>query len=458
MDDSQSERVPPEQNAHEDRAAEDRTEAMSVGAESTGSRKEETDRVAATGGLKRWLRAIGPGLVTACVVIGPGSIMTSSRVGATSGYSRGWVVLTAVVFMLVYMSLAAKLGVVSRRSTADILREKGGAWLAILVGVGVFFISAAFQFGNNLGVHAALNALWPGRYWVVAFNAVAIAFVFGFQNLYRVVERLMAVLVGVMLLSFAVNLAFARPDLTALAWGLLPVQIGGELDLSLLGLVGTTFVITAAYYQSYTARFKGWSVEELAVGLVDARVGAVIMAAITLMLMSTAAAVLRGAELKDVADVAEALVPAFGEAGRAIFCLGLFAAAFSSFIVNSMIGGFVLADGLGLGSAPRDRWPRIFTVVVLLTGMAVALFVIERGTQPVGAIVAAQAITVIVSPLMAFVLLWLTNCADVVGAHRNGWLANLLAAAGLVLLLGVGWYTATQKVLPQVSAFFTARP
>ena len=66
MDDSQSERVPPEQNAHEDRAAEDRTEAMSVGAESTGSRKEETDRVAATGGLKRWLRAIGPGLVTAC--------------------------------------------------------------------------------------------------------------------------------------------------------------------------------------------------------------------------------------------------------------------------------------------------------------------------------------------------------------------------------------------------------
>ncbi|RMG35269.1 MAG: divalent metal cation transporter [Planctomycetota bacterium] len=400
--------------------------------------------------LTRWFRAIGPGLVTACVVIGPGSILTSTQVGATSGYSRGWVVVVAVAFMLVYMSLAAKLGVVARRSTADILCEKAGRWLAALVGLSVFFIAATFQFGNNLGVHAALSAFLPWDYWCVLLNVLAIAFLFGFQNLYRVVERLMAALVAVMLLSFAVNLAFARPDPAALVRGLLPHGIGGQLELSLLGLVGTTFVVTAAYYQSYTARFKGWSVNELSVGLIDARVGAMVMAAITLMLMSTAAAVLRGDRPADVADVAEALEPAFGEAGKAIFCVGLFAAAFSSFIVNSMIGGFILADGLGLGSQPTDRWPRLLTVAVLLTGMLVALYVIESGTKPVGAIVAAQAVTVVASPLMAMVLLWLTNCRDLMGAHRNGWITNLLAGCGLLLLLATAWYTATAKVWPAV--------
>ena len=92
--------------------------------------------------------------------------------------------------------------------------------------------------------------------------------------------------------------------------------------------------------------------------------------------MSTAAAVLYGHELTGVADVAKQLVPLFGEKGQALFCVGLFSAAYSSFLVNSMIGGFILSDGLGLGSKPTDMAPKVLTTAVLLTGMAVALFVV----------------------------------------------------------------------------------
>ena len=59
------------------------------------------------------------------------------------------------------------------------------------------------------------------------------------------------------------------------------------------------------------------------------------------------------------------LTPLFGEKGRIIFCMGLFSAAFSSFIVNSMIGGFLLSDSLKLGSKPDQKWPKIFTAGVL---------------------------------------------------------------------------------------------
>ena len=51
-------------------------------------------------GPKKWYHRIGPGLITACVVIGPGSILTSSNVGAQQGYSMAWVVVLSVVFML----------------------------------------------------------------------------------------------------------------------------------------------------------------------------------------------------------------------------------------------------------------------------------------------------------------------------------------------------------------------
>ena len=399
-----------------------------------------------------WLRSIGPGLVTACVVIGPGSILTSSKIGSVDGYSKSWVVVLAVIFMLTYTALAAKLAVVSGQSNGDLVRKYAGGWLAVLIGIGVFFISAAFQFGNNLGVHSALSTYKEFDYWVILFNALAIGFLFAFKDLYQVIEKLMACFVGLMLVSFAINLCFAKPDVAELARGFFPSEMS-QIGLPLLGLVGTTFVITAAYYQSYLVRFNGWGPGDLRAGMVDARVSAILMALITLMLMSTAAAVLRGKELTNVSDVANSLAPLFGEEGRIIFCLGLFAAAFSSFLVNSMIGGFILSDGLNLGSTPAERGPRILTAAVLLVGMSVALYVIKKDVQPVTAIVAAQAVTVVAAPLMAGTLLWLTNHKEIMGDNRNGPEINAVAGLGFVLLLAMAGYTAVEKVWPAVEDF-----
>jgi Mn2+/Fe2+ NRAMP family transporter len=366
--------------------------------------------------------------------------------------------------------MAARLGVVSGESTCNLVRQRasGGRALAVLIGLSVFFISAAFQFGNNLGVHSAFatyinfkelpiaGKLAP----VIVFNGLSLAFLFGFRNLYRMLERLMATFVGVMLAAFAINLFFAGPDLTNLFQGFVP-GVGREADeginIELLGLVGTTFVITAAFYQSYLVRFRGWTVVQLKDGLLDARVSAGIMALITLMIVSTSAAVFFGKlegnvdeKLASVSDVANQLRPAFGEKGRILFCIGLFSAAYSSFLVNSMIGGFILADGLGIGNTPEDRWPRIMTAAVLLTGMGVAMFVIITDKKPVPAIVAAQAVTVLAAPLVAGVLWWLTNRADVMGDRANGPLLNGLAGLGFILLLGMAAYTAAFKVAPAI--------
>jgi Mn2+/Fe2+ NRAMP family transporter len=177
------------------------------------------------------------------------------------------------------------------------------------------------------------------------------------------------------------------------------------------------------------------------------------MAGITLMIMGTAAAALKGVKLEGAADVAMQLEPLFGSWGKALFCLGLFSAAYSSFIINSMIGGFVLSDGLGLGCDPGDKWPRYMTAAVLLIGMGVAMYVIKTGIKPMTAIVMAQAVTVIVAPLLAAVLLWLCNRKDIMGEDRNGLLINTLGGVGFMLLLIMAGNTAVYKVWPKVSAW-----
>lgn len=415
-------------------------------------------------GIWKILSSIGPGLVSACVVIGPGSIVASSQVGATYGYTLCWLIAIAVFCMMVYMSMAAKLGVVSQQSAGDLVAKKIGRPLAIVIGGSVFFITAAYQFGNNLGVHSALTSLleywsdpndsgiakWP--IWslsIVVINGLAIAFLFAFKDFYKALEKLMMVFVGLMLLAFLINLIFARPSLIALFSGFIPSlpTTAGEsnFDISLLGMIGTTFIVAAAYYQSYLVRFKGWKIGDLKAGLIDARIGALIMACITIMIMTNAAATFHKPPVDDVpveqlkfgnvGDVATQLEKAFGPVGHTLFVVGLFSAACSSFIVNAMIGGFMLADGFGYGDQPNDLRPRIFTVANLMIGMIIALVVIFTGGRPVVAIIAAQAITVVISPLLAAVLWWMTSQTDIMGEHKNKPLMHVGAAIGFVLLL-----------------------
>ena len=508
----------------------------------------------------KWYTRIGPGLITACVVIGPGSILTSSKIGANDGYSMLWIVVVSVAFMMVYMTLGAKLGVVAAEAPCDLIRKKAGRGLAVAVGLGVFFISAAFQSGNNIGVAAAFEAFVDNKTIVAAlvvmFNVLAISFLYAFKDMYRMLEKLMMCFVALMLVSFAVNLLSLKPSISGLAKGFVPslgyegkdgwiVVQGGVADgtpqmlpesakyfgpfsvgqmselaqaekittesrvirlsdraemsasevpgvfsdadpamtrpgffsanmLPLLGLIGTTFVITAAFYQAYLVRQKGWKKDDLKNGLLDARIGSVIMFLITMMLMSTAAAAFfrtnypepqdqaeltnpitlkDRVELGNPVDVATGLEATFGKSAKIIFCLGLFSAAYSSFLVNSMIGGFMAADGLGLGSKPSDAGPKLMTTLALLTGMAVGIAVLIFDFDRTPTIIAAQAVTVVAAPLVAGVLLWLTSSRDVMGDHVNSPATTAFAGIGLLLLVAMAAKTAFVDLPRKVNAY-----
>ncbi len=391
---------------------------------------EET-RASSSKSRFRFLRNLGPALIVATVVVGPGSILTSSKVGAEFGYSLVWVLALACALMLAMTALSARLGVSFQSSLCDEIRARSGPFLAIVAGGCVFLICTCFQFANNVGVLAGLEpfaALKPGVKIAIlaAGNAAVIAALFGFQKLYRPMEKIMMVMVALMLIGFAGNLLLARPSVVAIVaglWPALPIEsvselfprmVEGELSdpfLPVQGMIGTTFSVAGAFYLAYLVQKKGWTIKDWKKGFIDSAVGIVLLGVISLMIMATAAAVLHGkvtgAELQSTTQVAMQLEPLFGKAATILFSLGLFAGAFSSFLVNALIGGTLMSDGLGLGSDMDSRWPKIFTVVSLLTGLFVAVFIEMQGVKPVGLIVFAQALTVLGNPALAGILLWL---------------------------------------------------
>ncbi len=401
-----------------------------------------------------WWRSIGPALITACVVFGPGSLLINSNVGAKYGYELLWLLLLTGVLMGTYTTMAARVGVVGGATPCTLVARRLGRPVATVIGINLCLICSAFQFTNNSAVVAAAEALVPKVPPVIVLiilNGLIIIFLFTAKHIYRLLEKVMKVMVAVILLSFAINLVLARPSLIAIIKGLvpgipesislgLPHKVEGQIEDPLLliaSLLGTTFSVAAALYQGNLVRERGWTIKEYLHGIGDSIAGVALLTTVSAVLMITTATVIPGKQADNIGVLAQSLQPLLGSTAYIIFCVGLFAVAMNPFLINAMIGGSILADGLGKPARLSDLWSRIFTVGVLLIGMVVAVLALRTGQRPVNLIIFGQALTVIGNPLMAATILWLANQKDIMGERRNTLILNVLGGVGFLVVLFV---------------------
>ena len=380
---------------------------------------------------------IGPAFVTAAVVLGPGSITTASRMGADFGYSLVWLMPLVCLFMCCYTAMGARFGAVSEESLLGVVRKKYGAWLAVVLGVCSFTVCAGFQAGNNLGAGTAMETLTGVgvQFWSVAFTALSLAIMFLARRTYKVIEKLMLALVVLMIAAFFATVIRAGPSAVSILKGLLPSVPAKSLPV-MAAMLGTTFSVVAALYQSYLVHEKGWRLAEYRTGIRDSIAGIVVLLSITTVIVITSAAVIhpKGLSVQTAGDMAQQLEPLLGGSAKMLFCLGLWAAAFSSFIVNSLIGGGLLADGLRLGRAMSGLPAKLLAALVMVIGMTVAL--VFQGT-PVNLLIFLQGLTVVFVPGCALVMILLLNSREIMGEHVNGWIANVIAVAGFLAVYAV---------------------
>ncbi|HBE68315.1 MAG TPA: hypothetical protein DDW52_09230 [Planctomycetaceae bacterium] len=116
------------------------------------------------------------------------------------------------------------------------------------------------------------------------------------------------------------------------------------------------------------------------------------------------------------------------------------------------------ADGLGIGSRPDQLGPRIMTTIALLTGMLVGLAVLLYDFDRTPTIIAAQAATVVASPLVAWVLYWLTCSRDVMGELANSTPVKVGGLIGLALLVAMAGKTACYDLPAALDRYLQSAP
>ena len=412
------------------------------------------------------LRQIGPAVIVAAVVLGPGSITASTKMGAAFGYSMLWLLAILLVLLIGVASLAAWLGATLEKPLCRELSDRLGPWAGWVIGIAFFLIVAGFQSSNNTSVVAGLEPLlgggkfpsWAVILVLVAMNGGIIAILYGARNLYQQVESIMKVFVILMVLAFLVNFFWASPSIVDASAGLIPnFSPFGESEnlLLIMGMIGTTFSVAGAFYQGYLVREKGWGPNEVKKGLKDSMVGMCVLVGVTAVIMMTSAATFHGKvspdELADAGAMSSQLRDAFGPAALWIFCFGFLAGALSSFLVNAMIGGHVFADGSGMGSELGSKAALRGTTAALLVGMLVGILTLTAGFDRTTIIIIAQASTVVGGPAVVAALLYLG-----VNRYRNGptkppvW---MLVLTGLSLVLSIAVAISTSiKIAAKIQA------
>src|SRR5947208_3328628 len=163
----------------------------------------------------RWrvlLGILGPGLIAANAGNDAGAIATYGAIGARYGYELLWVILLCTASLIVVQEMAARLGAVTGKGLADLLREEFGVrWTAFAMFV-TLLANGFVTVSEFAGIAAALEIFGVPRLIGVPLVAVALWWVIVSGSAERV-ERIFVALTAIFF-TFLLSALLARPD-----WG-----------------------------------------------------------------------------------------------------------------------------------------------------------------------------------------------------------------------------------------------
>jgi manganese transport protein len=385
---------------------------------------------------------IGPAFLVTAAFIGPGTIITASMAGANYGLSLVWALLFAMFATLILQEMAARLGIVSQQGLGENIRQAikqpfAKACVVMLVVSAIVVGNGAYQSGNISGASLGLVGVAEQLGFKVAFGAIifpimigSLAFVLLITGSYKVIERALVVLVGLMSIAFIVTFFLSKPQWHELISSFVAFELPTGATLTVIALIGTTVVPYNLFLHASTASKKWQSVNDISTARKDLLLSIPLGALISVAVLSTAASAFFGQQLslQSAADIAPALQPLFGDSASLFLGLGLFCAGISSAITAPLAAAFALSGILNLDKNLNAFGFRLTWMIILIIGVVVS----SAGFKPVAVIWFAQVANGILLPLISIFLLWIMN-TKVLGEYRNNLWQNI-AAAGVILI------------------------
>jgi NRAMP (natural resistance-associated macrophage protein)-like metal ion transporter len=347
----------------------------------------------------------GPGLVVMLADTDAGSIITAAQSGAEWGYGLLLLQVILVPILYVVQELTVRLGIVTHKGHAELIRDqfgRGWAWLS----VGTLVISCIGALLSELSGLAGVGLLIGVPAPVTMTLVVAALILMAYRGSYLSVERI-AIAVGLFELVFLAVAWRAQPGLADLAAGAIDIAWRDPKYLYLVAAnIGAVIMPWMVFYQQSSVVEKKLTIEDQPAARLDTAFGAVltqvIMAAVLIATAATLGGKTQSGSLDTVQQIAQAITPFLGEAtGKLLFGLGLSGSALVATIVVTLTAARTLSEVLGvkhsLEHEPQEApW---FYGIYTATLVAGALLVVS-GVNLVSLSVGVQVMNALLLPIV----------------------------------------------------------
>lgn len=386
-----------------------------------------------------FLSVLGPGIITGSVDNDAGGITAYSVAGATYGYKLLWSLIPCFIVLLVVQEMNARMGIVTGKGLADLIRENFGVKVTFFIFIGLIIADIGNTATEFAGIAGSMQVFAVSKYVSVPLAAIAV-WILVVKGTYKTTEKLFLVF-SLFLLSYIASAFLASPDWHEIGSAIIHPTIETNFDYigTVIGIVGTTIAPWMQFYMQSSVIEKGLKIEDFKYEIWDVAIGSVITVVVAFFIIVACGATLNknGIQINEAKDAALALKPLAGAFAAQIFAFGLFIASIFSATILPLATAFYICEAFGF-EAGIDKTlkeaPEFFTLFTIIIIVGIAIILIP-GAPLIQITLGSQIINGVLLPVVLICMMLMVNNKEIMGEYVNNKIKNTIGWITIIVLI-----------------------
>ncbi len=386
---------------------------------------------------------LGPGIITGSVDNDAGGITTYSVAGATYGYNLIWTLIPAFIVLFIVQEMNARMGIVTGKGLADLIRENAGVKITFFIFTGMIFADIGNTMTEFAGVAGSMEIFGVSKYISVPIVAVAV-WILVVKGTYQSAEKIFLIF-SAALLSYVVSALLGKPDWGEVGKAVIHpgVELNFEYISMVIAIIGTTIAPWMQFYMQSSVIEKGLKIKDYKFTFIDVAVGCVATVGVAFFIMISCASTLyvdgQGTQITAAQDAAAALQPLAGALASKVFAFGLFIASVFAATILPITAAFYICEAFGFEAGIDKKLkdaPQFYTLYTAILVIAAGIILIPDAPL-ITITLWSQRINGILLPVVLVSMIIIVNKKDVMGIYVNKPINNIISWITIVVLIGL---------------------
>jgi NRAMP (natural resistance-associated macrophage protein)-like metal ion transporter len=401
-----------------------------------------------------WLRMLGPGLLAGMAGNDSSAVASYAIDGSQVGFGHLWLMLLSTPLYQAVQYACAKLGRITQRGLADVLRQHFSFKVALPAALVLLVANIALITADLVAISSGLELLthiaWP---WFVVPVAIILWYLVVYSN-FKLIKKIFVVL-SLAFVAYIITGILAKPDWSQVLFNTFVPHIGLDFASisSAVALLGATISPYNLFWQVQGEKEEkrpGTRQQKLRFAALDIAVGVISGNLVAyFIILSTAATLFKAHKtISTASDAALALTPILGPLGEYLFALGLIGAGVVAIPVLLASTSYAISGTIGWPTGLSKRpWQNEGFYLIISVALVLSVVLALLRLNPIQLLFWANILNGILAPVLVIYVLILGNNKRVMRGECLGVLTNLglvvtvIVMVAAVVLLFYGLFT-----------------